>query len=132
MNIPTRLHHSAYKIAKNSLPQVIELFKILGCEITYKPDGQSWAMMGQSGLKYDIQLVETDESPAATIETKKGTHLAFISDDPQGVIDEIRLWAEGGKIKLISGKWTEKEQYFDLPDLFINFVIEVLHLSVEE
>lgn len=88
-------------------------------------------MIGQAGLRYDIQLVETDESPVLPEESRIGTHLAFISDDPAASIEEIKIWTESRHIKFISGAWTDKEQYFDLPDLFVNFVIEILHSSVE-
>jgi hypothetical protein len=133
MTISTRLHHSAYKISTDSLEIVLEAFKLLGCEVTFRPKNKYvWAMVGQVGLRYDIQLVETDERPILTSESKTGTHVAFISDDPQSKIEEIREWAFNKKIKFIAGGWSEKELYFDLPELFINFVVEIMHTSVEE
>jgi hypothetical protein len=33
---------------------------------------------------------------------------------------------------IIRGGWSEKELWFDLPDVFTNFVIEIMHTSIVE
>jgi hypothetical protein len=132
MNVEPRLHHSAYKIFPNSLEAALEVFKIFECEVTFKPElNQRWVMIGQKGLRYDIQLVEYSAT-STDLDSKTGTHLAFISSDPDGVIKKIEDWARDRNVKFIKGEWSKTEKYFDLPDIFINFVIEVMHTSVEE
>jgi hypothetical protein len=133
MNKHPRLHHSAYKITKGSLEKVVEVFSLLGCTVTYRPEREyRWAMVGQAGLRYDIQLVETDEPSLPITTSKIGTHVAFISDDPQAVIQKIEAWSKEYDIKFITDGWSDKERYVDLPELFINFVIEIMHTSVED
>jgi hypothetical protein len=44
----------------------------------------------------------------------------------------VKKWAESKNIRFREGGWSEIERYFDLPDLFINSVIEIMHNSVDE
>lgn len=133
MQVDPRLHHCAQNVTQGSLETVLEMYKILNCEVVYRPDnGHRWAMVGQMQLRFAIQVVEIDSEPISAIEAKRQTHVAFLSDDPQGVIKKIENWAKANKVRFSQGGWSEKERYFDLPDLFINFVIEVMHTSIEE
>ena len=133
MNINTQLHHCAQNITKNSLESVLEMYIIFNCNVTYRPnDGFKWALIGQDKLNFRVQIIETDEKPISDIEIKKNSHIGFISDNPKEVIDRVENWAKSKNIRFTKGEWSEKELYFDLPDLFINFVIEVMHTSIVE
>ncbi|HEY4509015.1 MAG TPA: hypothetical protein VJC13_01880 [Candidatus Paceibacterota bacterium] len=133
MKIDPRLHHYAQNITKGSLPDVLEMYKIFDCEVVYQPNnGYQWAMVGQKQLHFAIQVVEVDEKPIPDLDTKRKTHIAFLSDDPRGVIKKVENWAISKNIKFREGGWSEKECYFDLPDLFVNFVVEIMHTSIEE
>ena len=125
----TTLHHFAYNITPHSLELVLELLELMGCKLEYKKPQARWCMVRQPLIPIDIQIIETSDSPIP-IDTKKNTHIAFLSDNPKSDLEEIKQWAEENGIKLIQGNWTEKELWFDLPDLFINFVIEIMHTSV--
>lgn len=131
MKSDPQLHHGARRIAPNSLEKVIEVFGLLSCHLTYRPVEHRWAMVGQSGLDFDIQLMEVDEVPIET-KTRFNSHVAFISENPEAIILTVEEWALKNNIKFIKGGWSEKELWFDLPDLFIDFVIEVMHRSVTE
>ncbi len=133
MKIDPRLHHYAQKIVPDSLEKVLEMYEKLGCKVVYRPDGKyRWAMVGQDELRFAIQIVEYDEKPLADSDNKKGSHIAFLSDDPQGIVNTIKDWCLVKEIKFIQGGWSDRELYFDLPDIFVNFVVEVMHTSIEE
>lgn len=133
MSVDPRLHHCAQNITKDTLEDVLEMYKIFNCKVVYRPDGEhKWAMVGQSQLRFAIQIVEVDEQPISDIELKRKIHIAFLSDNPQGLIDRVETWAKGKDLKFRQGGWTDKERYFDLPDIFVNFVVEVMHTSIEE
>ena len=88
-------------------------------------------MIKQKDIPVDIQIIETISSKIP-IKEKINTHIAFLSKNPQKDILEISQWAKNNNIKFRDGGWSEKELWFDLPDLFINFVIEIMHTSVVE
>lgn len=133
MNSAARLHHCCQNISKGSLQDVIEMYELLNCKITYQPSyNAGWVMIGQDQLRFDIQITEVDDAPVEDISKKLQTHIAFISDEPQNIIDSVRLWAEKKGLKFREGGWSERERYFDLQDVFVNFVVEVMHSSIEE
>lgn len=133
MTIDPRLHHHSQQIVPGSLDDVIEMYEQLGCKVAYRPPGDmKWVMVGQEQLQLWIQVVEYDDQPITDIELKRRTHVAFISDDPQGLINKIQQWAQSKNIAFREGGWSDIERYFDLPDIFINFVVEVMHTSIED
>ena len=127
------LHHYAQNIVTGSLETVLELYALLGCKVVYRPNnGYQWAMIAQDNVPFWVQIVEVDAKPITDIEVKKCTHLAFLSDNPQELIESIQTWAKSQNLICIEGGWSEKERYVDFPEVFVNFVIEIMHTSVAE
>lgn len=129
MNPDPRLHHTAKRIKPNSLEKVIEMFEIFGCKVSYQPSGMRWAMVDQEGLNFDIQLIEV-EGKQLEDDTRRSSQISFISENPTEHIEKVRAWAESEGLKFLQNSWNEHEFYFDLPDLFVDWVIEVMHVSV--
>ena len=126
-----RLHHCAKRITPNSLKFVMELFYELGCRESYWEDGARWAMIEQKGYDSVIQFIETNQTPQTT-EEKRNSHIAFLSNDPEKDVTLIRKWIRKQNIEINVGKWSDKELYFDCPEIFIDFVIEIMHNSIVE
>ena len=133
MSNESRLHHYCQNIAKGHLGDMIEMYKLLGCEVVYTPpNDNTWIMVAQKPLNFAVQITEVSDIPVENLDEKRKTHIAFISDDPQQVIEKVRTWAKEKKIVFRDGGWSKIERYFDLPDIFVNFVVEVMHTSIEE
>ncbi len=133
MNQDPRLHHYCQNIVKGRLADVVEMYKLLDFDVVYDPGPDAgWKMVGQKQLRFAIQIAEVDDSPITDIDTKKQTHIAFISDDPAQVIVKIETWAKTKGFAFREGGWSKIERYFDLPDIFVNFVVEVMHSSIEK
>jgi hypothetical protein len=126
-----KLHHVCKKIVPGSTEKVIELLSLLGCEVTYREPAHGWFMVGQKGLPFDIQLIEKPTAPQ-TGQFKVNSHVAFISEDPGALIDKVESWANKNHLAFKRGGWSDRELWFDLPDLFVDFVIEVMHASITE
>ena len=126
-----QLHHVAKRITPRSLEKIIEVFGLLGCEVTYQKDAARWIMIGQHGLPFDIQLIEVNEAPQQSI-SRTSSHVAFISNTPVEHIEKVERWASEQNVRFEKGGWSEKELWFDLPELFVDFVVEVMHVSVIE
>lgn len=126
-----KLHHFAYNTRPNSLELVLELLEKLGCTIAYREKQARWCMIEQKPTPINIQMIETKDQPVP-IEKKVNTHIAFLSDSPKKDIEEIKQWLEAKNVNFRQGGWSDKELWFDLPDVFINFVIEIMHTSIIE
>ena len=128
-----RLHHYCQNITKGHLTDVVEMYKLLNFKVVYTPpQNNNWIMIGKEQLRFAIQITEVDDEPISDIDIKKRVHVAFISNDPQAIIDKVEIWAKSKNIKFRQGGWSDKERYFDLPDIFVNFVVEVMHTTIEE
>ncbi|PJA46217.1 hypothetical protein CO174_00550 [Candidatus Uhrbacteria bacterium CG_4_9_14_3_um_filter_50_9] len=110
---------------------MLELFEQLGCRVSYREEGATWAMVEQEGLRFDIQFIERDREPMA-LELKRESHVAFISSDPKREMERIEKWIESQGKTCMADSWSDKEYYFDCPEVFVDFVIEVMHRSVVE
>jgi len=127
----TTLHHFAYNIKPKQLEVVLELFKMLGCSLAYREGKSRWCQIEQKPIPIDIQIIET-KNDAVTLDIKINTHIAFLSDSPKKDINKIEEWAKNKNIQFIKGGWSEKELWFDLPNIFTNFVVEIMHTSIIE
>ncbi|SRR3989339_278997 len=125
------LHHFAFTIKPESLEPVLELFERFGCTLSFRVGKERWCLIEQKPVPVEIQLIETNDQPIL-LEKKINTHIAFLSDDPKRDLQEAKQWAENKNIKFRQGSWSDKEIWFDLPDIFLNFVIEIIHTSVIE
>lgn len=110
---------------------MIEVFEQLECKLMYRHGDARWAMVGQDGLAFDIQLVEVDEHPVYN-KSRISSHVAFISEKPLVQIEKVEIWAKQNGIRFEKGGWSERELWFDLPDLFVDFVVEIMHVSITE
>jgi hypothetical protein len=132
MKISPKLHHYCQNITKGNLEVTIEMYELLKFKVVYTPPAKDWVMVGQDEPRFAIQITQVDNKPIEDIDEKRKTHVAFLSNNPQGVIDEIKKWAEVKGLRFREGGWSPIERYFDLPDIFVNFVVEVMHTSIEE
>jgi len=103
----------------------VEMYKLMDLDVIYTPsDNSSLIMVGQKQLRFAVRITDVSDKP------KKRTHIAFISGNPQEVVRKIRIWAESEGFKFRKGGWSDNiESLFDLPDIFISFVAEVLYTS---
>lgn len=127
----TILHHFAYSIRPNKLELVLELFEIFGCTLAYRKNDERWCLVEQKPVLIDIQIIET-ENNQIPLNTKINTHIAFLSDSPKDDIDKVEQWSRSKNIEFQRGGWSDKELWFDLPDVFTNFVVEVMHTAIVE
>jgi hypothetical protein len=129
MNPDPRLHHTAKRIRPGSLDKVIEMFELLGLKLAYRPEGMRWAMIDQEGLNFDIQLIEV-EGEQLEGESRRDSQISFVSENPIEQIEKVHVWAEEKGLTFVQKSWNEREHYFDLPDLFVDWVVEIMHVSV--
>lgn len=86
-------------------------------------------MVGHEDLAFNIQLVEVDAVPFEG-PTRPNAHIGFISEDPVSQIRRIEDWAVQRNLRFSKGGWSDRELYFDIPELFVDAVIEIMHVSI--
>ena len=122
------LSHFAHRIAAGSLEFVLDLFGRMGCTVCYVNKDVRWALVRQGAMH--IQFIETEDPPTRT-ETKKNSHIAFFSPTPGDDVGEIREWVSSRGKEFEQGAWSENEHWFDVPDVFTYFVVEIMQRPTE-
>ena len=129
MDQDLELHHFSKRISKGTLEFVLEMFSQLNCKLFYRKGDSRWALVQPIEKDIKIQIIESDLEPLST-EKKKNSHIGFISSDPEKEIQKMKVWIENKNKKFVTGSWSDKEFYFDCPEVFVDFVIEIMNKSI--
>ena len=123
-----QLHHCSHQVAEDSLELVAELFTTkLGFREVFRLPYS--VFLRQSNSMVDIQLKGSSPIPAQT--GKRFSHIAFISDTPGEAIQELQDWFRKRGHDCETGQYgTDMELWFDVPRVFLDFVIEVIHTQL--
>src|SRR4051812_12965722 len=112
MKSDPRLHHYCQNIVKGHLGDAVELYELLGFDVVFTPDqDSSWIMVGQKQLRFAIQITEVADTPISDINIKKRTHVAFISENPQFVLDKVEAWTQRKNLTFRQGGWSDTERF---------------------
>lgn len=125
------LHHTAMRVRPTKLKLAIGAFELLGCKNTYMPASANWVILSQGDGRLNIQLIESNKLSVKG-DNKLKSHLGFISKTPASDIAKVKKWAVKNKITFKQGHWSDLELWFDLPNIYVDFVVEIMHESVLE
>lgn len=124
-----RFHHVALRIRPGQLDICLQLFTRLGFQTFEIAPNHRAAWIGQPAVDFTLQLNETElDSPQQ--EKRIRSHAAFLDAEPAARIREIESWLAEQGIRCETGGWSDREFWFDCPDLFADFVVEIMHPSV--
>lgn len=124
-----RFHHVALRIRSGQLDTCLLLFERLGFQVFEIAPDRRAAWIGQLAVDFTLQLNET-ELGSPEQEKRIRSHAAFLDAEPAARIREIVEWLGGQGIRCETGSWSDREFWFDCPDLFADFVVEIMHPSV--
>ncbi|MFA6462353.1 MAG: hypothetical protein WCV90_08895 [Candidatus Woesearchaeota archaeon] len=124
-----KLHHCAYRINLGCFNKVSKLLIQLGCTSIYTSKEKDWGIFNQNNRI--LQIIETPVKPL-NCKQKLSSHIGFISSDPLKEIKRIEKWAKKNKLRFVHGSWSELEFWFYFPELFNDFVIEVMNKKIIE
>ncbi len=123
------LHHRAGQVAQQHFDDARSLFtECLGFEEFVATEHM--AILHQAGSGIDIQLICSEVFDPQL--NKHQSHLGFISSEPKQERDLIQRWSESRGLTVEVGQWSDRELWIDLPDVFLDFVIEVMDRRILE
>jgi hypothetical protein len=123
------LHHRSGQVSRRHFADARALFaECLGFEEFVATEHMS--IFHQTGSGIDIQLICSDDFQPQ--QNKHLSHLGFISSNPRQDRESIRQWSEDRGLTTELGQWSDRELWIDLPEVFLDFVIEVMHRRILE
>ncbi len=82
------------------------------------------AWFRQPGTNVDLQLSRSDT--AHRDPDKRRSQVSFLSETPRADLDDLAAWARARGLEASVGSYSDREFYLDLPEAFVDFVIEAM------
>jgi hypothetical protein len=133
------LNHCAFRVYRKDFEMVISFFtEKLGFKVLRRKGAVIWMRQGEATV--DIQLSASDTKPETQnldIDRLRGkdhrelcdksrSQIAFLSEQPEKELQQLAAEIEKKGYKTIVLGYSEKEFFLDIPEVFIDFVIEAM------
>ncbi|MCF8070192.1 MAG: hypothetical protein K9L30_16535 [Desulfobacterales bacterium] len=125
-----KLNHCANRITKGNIQLVQKLFvEELKFRLLRGLPEEIWLRQGNANV--DIQFCESDAN-ASSDNDKQNSHIAFTSDKPEEELEKLSAWFKNRGFETTIGSWSDKEFYLDVPEVFLDFSIEVMYPDIAD
>lgn len=133
------LNHCAFRVYKDDFEMVVSLFTDkLGFRVLRRKGSVVWMRQGETPV--DIQLCASDTKPETKgididvlrrkdhreICDKSRSQIAFLSEQPEKELKQLAAEIEKKGYKTFVLGYSDKEFFLDIPDVFVDFVIEAM------
>lgn len=133
------LNHCAFRVYKDDFEMVVSLFTDkLGFRVLRRKGSVVWMRQGETPV--DIQLCASDTKPETKgididvlrrkdhreICDKSRSQIAFLSEQPEKELKQLAAEIEQKGYKTFVLGYSDKEFFLDIPDVFVDFVIEAM------
>ncbi len=118
-----KLNHVANRIGVQYFDTVVTMLttKLDFVEL-HRTERSIW--LRQPGANVDLQF---SRSPTTDRDADKlRSQISFLSQTPQAALEDLAAWAKAHGMEASVGRYSDKEFYLDLPDAFVDFVIEAM------
>jgi hypothetical protein len=124
-----RFNHVANRLATRHFEAVVTMLKTqLGFIELRRTDRAIW--LRQPGANIDLQFSRSET--AARDADKLRSQVAFLSDPPREALEALSAWCAAQGLVARVGAYSDREFYLDLPDAFVDFVIEAMRPELAE
>ncbi len=118
-----RFNHVAQRVTNARYELVLELFrKPLGFVLLRRSERSAW--LRQPGTNVDLQLSRSDTAQRDA--DKRRSQVSFLSETPRADLDALAEWLRARGAAPEVGAYSAREFWLDLPDGFVDFVIEAM------
>lgn len=118
-----QFNHTANRVAARHFETVVAMLtERLGFVVLRRTERSIW--LRQPGTNVDLQLSrsETEHRDA----DKLRSQVAFLSETPKADLGRLADWAQAKGLTAMVGSYSDREFYLDLPEAFVDFVIEAM------
>ena len=118
-----KFNHVANRLDRRHFETVVEMLKVnLGFVELRRTERAIW--LRQPGANIDLQFSRSDCLDRD--EDKIRSQVSFLSDTPRANLESLAAWAEAQGLRAEVGSYSDREFYLDVPDAFVDFVIEAM------
>jgi hypothetical protein len=118
-----QLNHVANRLDRRHFETVVAMLKEkLGFVELRRTERAIW--LRQPGTSVDLQFGRSDT--ASRDDDKLRSQVSFLSTTPKPALEDLAAWARAHGLQATVGAYSDREFYLDLPEAFIDFVIEAM------
>jgi len=118
-----QFNHIANRVEARHFESMIALLtEQLGFVVLRRTERSIW--LRQPGTNVDLQISSSETEKRDG--DKHRSQIAFLSKTPEADLDRLAQWAVAKGMKAVVGSYSSREFYLDLPDVFVDFVIEAM------
>ena len=118
-----KFNHVANRVNRDHFEIVVEMFRTkLGFVELRRTERAIW--LRQPGANIDLQFSRVATAPRE--EDKNRAQVSFLSETPRAELEDLAAWARARGLQAEVGSYSDREFYLDVPDAFVDFVIEAM------
>jgi hypothetical protein len=118
-----QLNHFANRVATQHFDTIVEMLKE-NLQFVELRRGVKAIHMRQPGANVDLQFTRSETG--ARDADKKSSQVSFLSETPAADLERLAAWAKARGLEGFVGSYSSKEFYLDIPEAFVDFVIEAM------
>ena len=118
-----KLNHAANRLDAKHFETIVDMLKArLGFIELRRTERAIW--LRQLGANVDLQFSRS-QIPNRDAD-KLRSQVSFLSDTPRQDLQELASWVREHGLKAEAGAYSDQEFYLDVPEAFVDFVIEAM------
>ena len=118
-----RLNHAANRLDARHFDTVVEMLRSqLGFVELRRTARAVW--LRQPGANVDLQFSRSET--AGRDADKLRSQVSFLDEAPRAALERLAGWARAQGLAAEIGAYSEREFWLDLPEAFVDFVIEAM------
>ncbi len=124
-----KLNHVANRLSVEHFETIVELLKgQLGFIELRRTQRAIW--MRQEGANVDLQFTRSEV--ASRDADKRGSQVSFLSETPRADLERLADRVRRQGLDATLGSWSDREFFLDVPEAFVDFVIEAMTPDMAE
>ena len=124
-----RFNHVANRLDARHFEAVVTMLKTqLGFVELRRTERAIW--LRQPGSAIDLQFSRSDTTHRDA--DKLRSQVSFLSDTPREALEALATWFDTHGLAASVGAYSDREFYLDVPEAFVDFVIEAMRPELAE